>query len=422
MEEVAVDRSIETSKLLADVLKKLYYALVTSSLTTVVILYFSLIYEKRDGDSQRLIRTWGICVLVCTGIVMLRLIITKMFSKSKTSVRNLLIVGTNDKALHLAERLTGKNSDRRYNLLGFVDAQWTNIDAVAGSGYPILSDIEGFKDFLTDHEVDEVIICLPMKSFYEESSNITALCEDQGITTRILSDFFNLRLARSKTMYFENETVGIINTGNMEGFGVYVKRAIDIAVSLALIVIVSPVLLLSAIMIKLTSKGPVFFAQDRIGIDKQVFKMFKLRTMVPDAEALQASLECLNEVAGPVFKIKDDPRITKVGHFLRKTSIDELPQLFNVLIGDMSLVGPRPLPVRDCRGFEKDWHCSGFWHQRRFKVTPGITCLWQIGGRNNISFDKWMELDLYYIDNWSLWLDLIILLKTIPAVLRRTGE
>ena len=137
--------------------------------------------------------------------------------------------------------------------------------------------------------------------------------------------------------------------------------------------------------------------------------------MIPDAEEKQTELECLNEMSGPVFKITNDPRITPIGNFLRKTSIDELPQLYNVLIGDMSLVGPRALPVRDYNGLDQDWH------RRRFSVRPGITCLWQVNGRNNIPFDKWMELDLEYIYNWSLWLDLKILLKTIPAVISGSG-
>jgi lipopolysaccharide/colanic/teichoic acid biosynthesis glycosyltransferase len=159
----------------------------------------------------------------------------------------------------------------------------------------------------------------------------------------------------------------------------------------------------------------VFFAQERVGLNKRRFRLYKFRTMIPDAERKLAELECFNELSGPVFKIKNDPRITPIGKFLRKTSIDELPQLYNVLIGDMSLVGPRALPVRDYNGFDQDWH------RRRFSVRPGITCLWQVNGRNNVPFDKWMELDLEYIDNWSLWLDLKILLKTIPAVVSGYG-
>jgi len=192
-------------------------------------------------------------------------------------------------------------------------------------------------------------------------------------------------------------------------------RLLDVLVSLSCIICFAPILLITAILIKLTSPGPVFFAQRRLGLNKRVFSVYKFRTMVEGAEKKQAELERLNEVTGPVFKITNDPRITTIGRFLRKTSIDELPQLFNVLKGHMSLVGPRPLPLRDCRGFEKDWH------RRRFSVRPGITCLWQISGRSSVHFERWMELDMEYIDRWSIWLDLKILFQTIPAVLKGSG-
>jgi lipopolysaccharide/colanic/teichoic acid biosynthesis glycosyltransferase len=177
----------------------------------------------------------------------------------------------------------------------------------------------------------------------------------------------------------------------------------------------SPLLVITAMAIKLTSPGPVFFLQERIGLNKRRFKIFKFRTMIPNAEKMMSQLEKQNEVTGPVFKMKNDPRITRIGKFLRRSSIDELPQLLNVLTGDMSLVGPRPLPVRDYEGFNEDWQ------RRRFSVKPGITCLWQVNGRSGISFNQWMLLDLQYMDEWSLWLDCKILAKTIPAVLRGSG-
>ena len=195
----------------------------------------------------------------------------------------------------------------------------------------------------------------------------------------------------------------------------YLKRLMDVVLSSLALLLLSPVFLLTALLIKATSPGPVFFIQERVGLNKRRFRLYKFRTMVTDAEQRQAELEHLNEASGPVFKIKDDPRITAIGRFLRKTSLDELPQLINVLKGDMSLVGPRPLPVRDYKGFNEDWH------RRRFSVRPGITCLWQVNGRSAIGFDQWMKLDMDYIDQWSLWLDLKILLQTIPAALRGSG-
>jgi lipopolysaccharide/colanic/teichoic acid biosynthesis glycosyltransferase len=182
-----------------------------------------------------------------------------------------------------------------------------------------------------------------------------------------------------------------------------------------LLVILSPLALITAIAIKIDSPGPVRFVQERVGLNKRKFRLYKFRTMVDSADQKQGDLEDLNEVSGPVFKINNDPRITSVGKIVRKTSIDELPQLFNVLKGDMSIVGPRPLPVRDYNGFDQDWH------RRRFSVRPGITCLWQVKGRSNTSFVRWMELDMEYIDTWSLRLDLKILLRTVPAVLRGSG-
>jgi exopolysaccharide biosynthesis polyprenyl glycosylphosphotransferase len=278
-----------------------------------------------------------------------------------------------------------------------------------------VSNLKEFPAFLRYNVVDEVVICLPMKSFYQEASEIVVACEEQGVIVRVLSDFFNLKTARSTTTHFEGESITSLYTGSMVGPSAFIKRILDIVFSLVMIIILSPLFSIVALLIKLTSPGPVFFVQERLGLNKRRIGVFKFRTMVPDAENKQAELEHLNEVSGPVFKIKNDPRITPIGRFLRKSSIDELPQLFNVLKGDMSLVGPRPLPVRDYQGFDQDWH------RRRFSVRPGITCLWQISGRCGISFDRWMELDMEYIDNWSLGLDIRILAKTIPAVLKGSG-
>jgi exopolysaccharide biosynthesis polyprenyl glycosylphosphotransferase len=194
-----------------------------------------------------------------------------------------------------------------------------------------------------------------------------------------------------------------------------IKRLLDITVSAAALLLFSPILMISAAAIKLSSPGPIFFLQERMGLNKRRFKIFKFRTMVRNAEKMMPLYEKLNEVKGPVFKMRNDPRITRIGKFLRRSSIDELPQLLNVLKGDMSLVGPRPLPVRDYEGFNEDWQ------RRRFSVKPGITCLWQINGRSGISFDQWMLLDLQYMDEWSIWLDLKILAKTVPAVFRGEG-
>jgi exopolysaccharide biosynthesis polyprenyl glycosylphosphotransferase len=206
---------------------------------------------------------------------------------------------------------------------------------------------------------------------------------------------------------------GCIRTNS--GWRQAIKRVVDLVVAAVFLLLMLPVMLLVAVAIRASSRGPVFFRQERIGLNKRRFRIYKFRTMVSDAEKYLNDLEGRNETGGPAFKMKNDPRITPLGKFLRRSSIDELPQLLNVLAGDMSLVGPRPLTVRDYEGF------SDVQYQRRFSVKPGITCLYQIGGRSLLSFDQWMLLDLRYIDEWSLWLDLKILVRTIPVVIGGVG-
>src|ERR1700687_3482338 len=330
------------------------------------------------------------------------------------NLREMLIVGTNSRAVHFARKIQA-NPALGYRVLGFVDQEWEGMEEFRKGGYPLASDFERFPFLLRERVVDEVVLALPMKSLYLQASRVAALCEEQGVAVRVLSNIFNMRLARPKSGEFEGEAVTTFCTGSPEDWQHLFKRTLDIVAPLVATLILSPLFLLAAFLIKLTSHGPVFFIQERVGLNKKRFQLYKLRTMVPDAEERQQEIEHLNEASGPVFKVKNDPRITRVGKFLRKTSIDELPQLFNVLKGDMSLVGPRPLPVRDYQGFNQDWQ------RRRFSVRPGITCLWQINGRNSIPFEKWMELDMKYIDEWSLWMDFKILVKTIPVVLKGTG-
>jgi exopolysaccharide biosynthesis polyprenyl glycosylphosphotransferase len=263
--------------------------------------------------------------------------------------------------------------------------------------------------------VDEVANYLPLRSFYEHSSRVAVLCEQHGIFMRFDSEIFDLKIARARTEKLDGRTQLTAYSSSPDGWAVLVKRGLDVTLSLALLLSIAPVLVVIGLLVKLTSRGPVLFRQERIGRNKRRFFIYKFRTMVPNAEKLQPALEGLNEAAGPVFKIRNDPRVTPIGRLLRRTSLDELPQLFNVLRGDMSLVGPRPLPVRDYEGFDQDWQ------RRRFSVRPGITCLWQVNGRSNIAFDHWMKLDLQYLDEWSIWLDVKILAQTIPAVLKRSG-
>jgi exopolysaccharide biosynthesis polyprenyl glycosylphosphotransferase len=354
---------------------------------------------------------------VTTGVVLQRLILRSLLERIRLRGRNLrhvLIVGTNSRALDIAKKLEAR-PELGYHLVGFVDQEWSGTATLAACGYSVVSDFGNLSTLLRTTVVDEVVIALPIASLHRHAARIATLCEEQGITTRVLSNIFDLKLAHARGEEFEGASLITNYIGLSEGWPFVIKRALDVVLSSMVLAGFAPLFAVVALFVKLTSPGPVFFAQSRLGYNKRKFVMYKFRTMAKDAEQRIRELEHLNEVSGPVFKIKNDPRITPLGRLLRKTSIDELPQLLNVLKGEMSLVGPRPLPVRDYEGFSQDWQ------RRRFSVRPGITCLWQINGRSSIPFDKWMQLDLLYIDRWSLQLDMEILLKTIPAVWRGSG-
>jgi exopolysaccharide biosynthesis polyprenyl glycosylphosphotransferase len=296
-----------------------------------------------------------------------------------------------------------------------VDQHWDGQQHFLQTGYRLCCNFDGLAEYLRRNVIDEVAMYLPVRSFYEYTSQVAALCEQHGIKMRFASDIFNLKIARAYADEINGDTHITAHSGSTDNFAIMVKRALDIVISFGLLVAFAPLLLVVALLIKFTSEGPVMFTQERVGLNKRRFRIYKFRTMIPNADKMLAQLESLNEAGGPTFKIKNDPRMTSLGRMLRRTSIDELPQLFNVLKGDMSLVGPRPLPVRDYEGFNEDWQ------RRRFSIRPGITCLWQVNGRSSITFEKWMQLDLQYMDEWSLWLDLQILARTVPAVLKGSG-
>jgi exopolysaccharide biosynthesis polyprenyl glycosylphosphotransferase len=351
--------------------------------------------------------------LVVLGRVLIRTFLGTVRARGH-NLRHMLILGTNRRATDFARRLEAK-PELGYRVLGFVDDTWSGLTEFLEAGHELCCSFDGLSEYLRRNVVDEVAIYLPLGSFYDHSSQVAVLCERHGILMRFDSDIFNLKVAHSYTDELDGDAHITAHSGSREGWPSLVKRGLDLVVSLFLLVVLGPLLAAVALVIKLTSKGPVLFRQERVGLNKRRFSIYKFRTMVPNADRMLPELEKLNEVSGPVFKIKNDPRMTPIGRLLRRASIDELPQLFNVLEGDMSLVGPRPLPVRDYEGFNEDWQ------RRRFSIRPGITCLWQVNGRSSISFEKWMQLDLQYIDQWSLWLDFKILARTVPAVLKGSG-
>jgi exopolysaccharide biosynthesis polyprenyl glycosylphosphotransferase len=351
--------------------------------------------------------------LVIAARMLLRYILGEV-RKRGHNLHHILVLGSNARAIDFGRRIEA-TPERGYRLLGFVDDEWPGMEGFKETGLRLTCTIAGLAEFLRKNVVDEIAIFLPLRSFYALAADIAKLAKQNGIYLRFDTDIFDLKFNHARTEGTDGASQIVASGSGIDGWQLLLKRALDIAASLVLLILFSPLFLIVAVLIKLTSPGTVFFAQKRVGLNKREFTMFKFRTMIPAAESMQENLVHLNEMTGPVFKIKNDPRITPLGHFLRKMSIDELPQLFNVLKGDMSLVGPRAMSVRDYQLFNEDWQ------RRRFSVPPGITCLWQVLGRNSIPFEQWMILDMQYIDGWSLWLDIKILALTIPAVFRGLG-
>ena len=329
------------------------------------------------------------------------------------NVKTLLIIGGGARGQRFAAQLNRRH-DLGYKVIGYLDS---DPGLVGGgiAGAPWMGEVEELPRILATEVIDEVAIALPVKSQYTQIEAAIMLLEEQGITTHLLSDLFPRKLARSQPTDFHGLPIVSLHSAPLFSWRTEAKRIFDFVAAALLVLVSAPVLVLVGIAIKLDSEGPIFFVQERVGLNKRRFRMLKFRTMRRDAEARMKDIEHLNEKSGPIFKIRDDPRVTRVGRWLRRASIDELPQLANVLLGDMSIVGPRPLSVRDALRMEEAWQ------KRRFSVKPGLTCLWQVSGRSNLSFDEWMQLDLQYIDNWSLELDARILIRTVPAIVLARG-
>jgi exopolysaccharide biosynthesis polyprenyl glycosylphosphotransferase len=297
------------------------------------------------------------------------------------------------------------------SIVGFVDGIPPALDEPDPSLPEVVCDLKNLSDYLSDQVVDEIVVALPLATVTRDAPELLGVLQEEGLTVRFLSS----AISPAGTMDASDEVVMTIHHGSLEGKHHILKRALDLSFSCLLLIALSPLLLVSSLLVGATSRGPIFFTQERIGLNGRRFRVIKFRTMVTDAEERLEEVRHLNETQGPTFKSSVDPRITQIGRLLRQTSIDELPQLINVLRGEMSLVGPRPLPLADTEGFGENRY------QRRFSIRPGLTGLWQVSGRNSIPYERWMELDLMYVDHWSLRLDLEIMARTIPTILGRKG-
>jgi exopolysaccharide biosynthesis polyprenyl glycosylphosphotransferase len=277
------------------------------------------------------------------------------------------------------------------------------------------STIPQLIELLHEHSASSVLVSAKHTSF-ERVENVIRVCETEGVEAWLVADFFATQIARASFDELFGRPLMVFRSTPETSWQMLFKQLLDFGGALVTLAVFGVPMAVIAILIKLTSPGPVMFRQQRSGLNGTPFSIFKFRTMTTNAEQFKHELAAMNEMSGPVFKVTNDPRITPIGRWLRKFSLDELPQLFNVLRGEMSLVGPRPLPVDEVRRF------NDLAHRRRLSVKPGLTCLWQISGRNKITdFKDWVRLDLQYIDNWSIWLDLSILMRTIPVVLLGTG-
>jgi exopolysaccharide biosynthesis polyprenyl glycosylphosphotransferase len=324
--------------------------------------------------------------------------------------RHVLIVGTGPRALHV-RRVIERNPGWGSRIVGHVD----DVETPLAPGVPseAIFKFVDVPDLLRNHVVDEVIVALP-RSMLASLAPLVSACATAGIPVTLLTDLFGDFLPPPRVVRLDTLTALSFAPIHHSPAELAVKRTVDVVGATLGLAVAAPVLALAAVAIRLTSAGPVFFRQERCGLNGRRFEILKLRTMVADAEQRLTDLLPLNEMDGPVFKVRDDPRVTPVGRFLRRYSFDELPQLWNVLRGDMSLVGPRPpLPVEVMQYQSAE--------RRRLSMRPGLTCLWQVNGRNEIGFEDWVRLDLEYIDGWCLSLDAKILLKTLPAVIAGTG-
>lgn len=387
-----------------------------AALTGMMGIVFISYLIHMDGVSRLLLAIFTVLTVIMLLTFKISLFNTLAFHRKRNyNTKNILIIGSRQRAIDFIKAVLS-TPESGYKILGCLETKDTKnvVGNIVYKDVTIIGTLESFKSILKEVTVDEVVFGIPLKKI-DDVHDYIYYAESMGINVKIVPDFQIDKikyLPKTATTSLHNfmgiPTLGLSSLPSREN-ELIVKYFIDYLGAGIGFLLLSPLLLIISIIIKLTSKGPVVFSQKRVGVNGRLFDIYKFRTMVENAEELKETLSEKNEVDGPVFKIKKDPRITKIGSILRKTSLDELPQLINVLKGEMSLVGPRPPVPSEVNLYE-------LWQRRRLSMKPGLTCIWQVSGRNNISFEQWMNMDLEYIDNWSLWLDIKLLVKTIKEV------
>lgn len=398
-----------------------------SSVLVFVILAATLFTVKLDL-SRSFIGLFCFLAALCFTVerfVVLRML--RYWRRKGRNFRNVLICGAGEQAVRLAKEISSQ-PELGIGIRCFAELDEERAFSNHSENFRIrLSSIpnlrsnelrygsEAIQKTLHEYAIDEVIFTDVM-NVMPQVTEMIALCSEQGIRTTLAADLFSIGMVKSGISYFGDMPLIHFRTPPGDHWTLGLKRVFDVLASLMLLILFSPFFLIISILIKLTSPGPVFFKQKRIGLNGRLFSLYKFRSMFLGAEKGLDTLQERNEMRGPVFKIKNDPRITPIGKFLRRFSLDELPQLWNVLRGDMSLVGPRPPIPGEVSLYERR-------DRRRLSMRPGLTCIWQVSGRNQISdFESWVRLDLEYIDNWSFGRDMMLLLRTIPTVLKGTGS
>ena len=381
--------------------------LILRSITLYAVAVFSALFVLKLPDVSRLLLIQLFLLQLAVAVILrttLRMSIRAARSRGY-NVRYMVVVGTGRSAREFASRIE-RHRELGIRVVGHL--QWPG-EPESHPRRAVLGTVDDLETVLHSRVIDEVAVCLPAAAG-DLIATITRLCEEEGKVVRIPLSDSGLVVPGGRVESYDGIDVQSLVYGPDRVIGLIAKRIMDVVLATVLLVLLSPLLLAIAVCVRFVDGPPVLFRQLRVGLNGRVFHVVKFRTMMPDAEARLAEIEALNEIKGPAFKVTDDPRLSRTGKVLRSTSLDELPQLWNVIKGEMSLVGPRPPLPSEVAGYD-------LWHRRRLSMKPGITGLWQVHARRSGDFDQWVELDLAYIDRWSLWLDLKIIARTVPAML-----
>lgn len=393
-------------------------SIIASSATTAMAIIILYSFLQRFYPS-RLIFIYAWVLMIALLIVKrlgVRLVRQYLWSRGM-GVERVLVIGAGPAGQRIMQHLFSQ-PQTGYRVAGFVDDIPTDSNWGIATEWRVerpayLGRVSEITEVVRDHHIDEVIIALPPTA-HEATLSIIEQCREREVGFTLVPDLFELALDRIHI----NEVAGLpligIKDTRIQGGNYLIKRGMDLSVALAVLILFLPLMLLIALAVRLDSPGPVFFRQERVGKAGRRFTLYKFRSMCQYAEERQAELQATYRIGTLLFKIKDDPRVTRVGRFLRRTSLDELPQFFNVLLGEMSVVGPRPPVPAEVRAYDA-------WHYERLLVTPGLTGLWQVSGRSDLTFDEMVKLDLYYAEHWSPWLDVKLILRTVPAVILARG-